>query len=340
MVQEAATEQLAIEEADSKQQVSAVPTQTAVGPGGLTLVSSAFLPDGVLWSALRAKAELERRGEPLLGPASTQLSLSQQVEAEAYLASAGAAREEPTVNHVQVLFIVGVALVTMQIDLNAAVVSFTLLFHLSRFAHTLGWTTHYLQDMRLAGPTEASKNKRNKQEQRAQTSIDVGDWVCLKGSSSGDAAAVGIVKSLDFSSGRYTVLRQPLPSSASSEDSMKTQLLDDSQEAAGDSAAIDSSPGAASGDASNDLFMARVEELVRLELGGAGSDARRAASGGKSGLSEPLLGDVDEEEDEEDEAFDVSSNCWIGALPPTHSLPAQSTRYGPLIRARRVPRIA
>jgi hypothetical protein len=222
------------------------------------------------------------------------------------------------VTHVQLFFIVGVALVTMQLDLNAAVISFTLLFHLCRLAHRLEWTTLYLHDMRLDGSAEDANKKKSS---RSQVVIGVGDWVRLTASSGSDTAAVGIVKSFDPVFSRYTVLRQQPPASAnstgggaSSEPAMKTQLLDDSQEVASDSAGVDGSDSLI-GDVSDDkMFTASAEELSLLDVPGAGNAHRhtgRGSGGASSGLSEPLLGGAEDEDDCDDDEDLASNNCWI-----------------------------
>lgn len=177
MAQETAAEQRAIEGADSDVAVPSAPTAASSGD----LASSKLLTDSMLWSALRAKRELEQRGEPLLLQAPEQSKLPNQTEAEAYIEAAGATRMEPVVTHVQLFFIVGVALVTMQLDLNAAVISFTLLFHLCRLAYRLGWTTFDLQDMQLEGG-----NKKKSKNSKSSPTIGVGDSATTTGGSGAD----------------------------------------------------------------------------------------------------------------------------------------------------------
>jgi hypothetical protein len=308
----------AIDNAESTLKVSEAATQA---PAGLSSLSSPLLANDVLWSALRAKKELQGRGEPLLAPGSSQLDVTKQADAEAYLESAGAARVEPVVTHVQLFFILGVALVTMQLDLNAAVISFTLLFHLCRLAHRLEWTTIYLEDMRLDSSAEDANGKNNRRS-KAAISIGVGDWVRLKATSGSDAAAVGIVKSFDLVSGRYTVIRQQLPASANSnggggdsESTMKTQLLDDSQEVAIDSSGGEGSDGPIRDIGAYGMFTALAAELSLVDMPGDGNARRstsRGSGGDDSGLSEPLLGPgADGNDDYGDDEIVAENNCWI-----------------------------
>jgi hypothetical protein len=137
MVEEAAAEQDTIEGADP---TTATTTATPAADGktnDLTTATAAkssgsgsgsgsprvlSVSDAVLWGAMRAQTELLRRKEPLMSTsthaaatASASDTVARRVEAEAYLATAGAARVEPRVTHAQMFFIVGVALVTMQV---------------------------------------------------------------------------------------------------------------------------------------------------------------------------------------------------------------------------------
>ena len=133
MVEEAAAEQDTIEGADptaatttatpdtdGKTDDLATAAKSSGSGSGTPRVLS--VSDAVLWGAMRAQTELLRRKEPLMSTsthaaatASASDTVARRVEAEAYLATAGAARVEPRVTHAQMFFIVGVALVTMQV---------------------------------------------------------------------------------------------------------------------------------------------------------------------------------------------------------------------------------
>ena len=133
MVEEAAAEQDTIEGADP---ATATTTATPDADGKTDDLTTAAkssgsgsgsprvlsVSDAVLWGAMRAQTELLRRKEPLMSSsthaaaaAAASDTVARRVEAEAYLATAGAARVEPRVTHAQMFFIVGVALVTMQV---------------------------------------------------------------------------------------------------------------------------------------------------------------------------------------------------------------------------------
>lgn len=304
MVQAFATEQLAIEGADRNMKASMTSNQADFDTA---CIASNVLPDDVLWSALRAKSELERRGEPLVAPKSMESDPTQQAEAEKHISSAGSARIEPVVTHVHVFFIVGVALITMQVDLNAAVISFTLLFHLCRLANRVGWTKFCLQDMRL-DESGQTKNRKNNRKSNDAKIIGVGDWVRLKNSSASDAAVAGIVKSFDSGSGRYTVIRQALP--GSSEIMTKPPQLDNSQEVTSNTTDVDN-VGALASDVNDGIFTASFDELSLVEMisGSPHQNAQGGSGDDSSGLSEPLLLSADS--DDVDAEDPVDSNCWI-----------------------------
>ena len=134
MVEEAAAEQDTIEGADPTTATTTATPATDGKTNDLTTATAAkssgsgsgsprvlSVSDAVLWGAMRAQTELLRRKEPLMSTsthaaaAAASDTAARRAEAEAYLATAGAARVEPRVTHAQMFFIVGVALVTMQV---------------------------------------------------------------------------------------------------------------------------------------------------------------------------------------------------------------------------------
>eukprot|EP01046_Picozoa_sp_COSAG06_P083622 COSAG06_NODE_30507_length_537_cov_144.509132_1_plen_127_part_01 len=127
MVEEAAAEQDTIEGADPTTATTTATPATDGKTNDLTTATAAkssgsgsgsprvlSVSDAVLWGAMRAQSELLRRKEPLMSTsthaaatASASDTAARRAEAEAYLATAGAARVEPRVTHAQMFFIVG-----------------------------------------------------------------------------------------------------------------------------------------------------------------------------------------------------------------------------------------